>query len=134
MLEEKLVKLRLQLLNLLLYMSLKKQHRRKKIKMSIRKKIIGSDAKPRVSIYKSNSSIYSQIINDDLGKTLVSCSSSEVEKKGKNIIASKEVGLSLAKKALAVGIKNVIFDRSGYKYHGKIKSFAEGAREGGLNF
>ncbi len=115
-------------------MSLKKQHRRKKIKMSIRKKIIGSDAKPRVSIYKSNSSIYSQIINDDLGKTLVSCSSSEVDKKGKNIIASKEVGLSLAKKALAVGIKSVIFDRSGYKYHGKIKSFAEGAREGGLNF
>ncbi len=115
-------------------MSMKKQQRRKKIKMSIRNKIIGSDVKPRVSIYKSNSSIYSQIINDDLGKTLVSCSSSEIDKKGNNIIASKAVGLSLAKKALAIGIKNVIFDRSGYKYHGKIKSFAEGAREGGLNF
>ena len=115
-------------------MSMKKQQRRKKIKMSIRNKIIGSDVKPRVSIYKSNSSIYSQIINDDLGKTLVSCSSLEIDKKGNNIIASKEVGLSLAKKALAIGIKNVIFDRSGYKYHGKIKSFAEGAREGGLNF
>jgi len=115
-------------------MNLKKNKRRDKIKMSIRNKINGSEARPRISIYKSNKSIYSQIINDDLGKTLVSCSSSEIKKKGKNIFSSKEVGLSLAKKALSLGIKDVLFDRSGYKYHGKIKSFAEGAREGGLKF
>lgn len=115
-------------------MSLSKSQRRNKIKLSIRKKINGSDVRPRVSLYKSNKSIYSQIIDDIKGNTLVSCSSNEIKKKGTNIPVSKEVGLALAKKALSAGIKNVVFDRSGYKYHGKVKSFAEGAREGGLNF
>ena len=111
-------------------MSLSKSQRRNKIKLSIRKKINGSDVRPRVSLYKSNKSIYSQIIDDIKGNTLVSCSSNEIKKKGINIPVSKEVGLALAKKALSAGIKNVVFDRSGYKYHGKVKSFAEGAREG----
>ena len=115
-------------------MSLSKSQRRNKIKLSIRKKINGSDVRPRVSLYKSNKSIYSQIIDDVKGNTLVSCSSNEIKKKGINISISKEVGLVLAKKAISVGIKNVVFDRSGYKYHGKVKSFAEGAREGGLKF
>ena len=75
-----------------------------------------------------------QIIDDTKGNTIISCSSNEIKKKGINIPVSKEVGLALAKKALSAGIKNVVFDRSGYKYHGKVKSFAEGAREGGLNF
>ena len=115
-------------------MGLNKNQRRNKIKFSIRKKINGSDIRPRVSLYKSNKSIYSQIIDDKKGNTLISCSSNEIKKKGINISISKEVGLALAKKAISVGIKNVIFDRSGYKYHGKVKSFAEGAREGGLKF
>ena len=115
-------------------MSLSKSQRRNKIKLSIRKKINGSDVRPRVSLYKSNKSIYSQIIDDIKGNTLVSCSSNEIKKKGINIPVSNEVWLALAKKALSAGIKNVVFDRSGYKYHGKVKSFAEGAREGGLNF
>ena len=115
-------------------MSLSISLRRNKIKLSISKKINGSDVRPRVSLYKSNKSIYSQIIDDIKGNTLVSCSSNEIKKKGINIPVSKEVGLALAKKALSAGIKNVVFDRSGYKYHGKVKSFAEGAREGGLNF
>ena len=122
----------LQVKNIIL--SLSKSQRRNKIKLSIRKKINGSDVRPRVSLYKSNKSIYSQIIDDIKGNTLVSCSSNEIKKKGINIPVSKEVGLALAKKALSAGIKNVVFDRSGYKYHGKVKSFAEGAREGGLNF
>tara|TARA_B100001245_G_C22472424_1_gene241461 strand:- start:63 stop:413 length:351 start_codon:yes stop_codon:yes gene_type:complete len=116
-------------------MNFNKQLRRKRIKQGIRTKINGTKIRPRISIYKSNKAIYSQIINDELGNTLVSCSSIEIEKKGKkNMIISKEVGVKLAKKAVSAGIKNVLFDRSGYKYHGKIKSFAEGAREGGLNF
>jgi len=115
-------------------MNSNKNQRRNKIKYCIRKKINGSDNRPRVSLYKSNKSIYSQIIDDIKGNTIVSCSSNEIKKKGVNIPISKEVGLALAKKALSAGIKNVVFDRSGYKYHGKIKSFAEGAREGGLNF
>jgi len=115
-------------------MGLNKNQRRNKIKFSIRKKISGSDIRPRVSLYKSNKSIYSQIIDDKKGNTLISCSSNEIKKKGINISISKEVGLALAKKAISAGIKNVVFDRSGYKYHGKVKSFAEGAREGGLKF
>ena len=115
-------------------MGVNKNQRRNKIKFSIRKKINGSDVRPRVSLYKSNKSIYSQIIDDIKGNTLISCSSNEIKKKGINISISKEVGLVLAKKAISAGIKNVVFDRSGYKYHGKVKSFAEGAREGGLKF
>ena len=76
----------------------------------------------------------SSVIDDIKGNTLISCSSNEIKKKGINISISKEVGLTLAKKAMSAGIKNVVFDRSGYKYHGKVKSFAEGAREGGLKF
>ena len=115
-------------------MGVNKNQRRNKIKFSIRKKINGSDVRPRVSLYKSNKSIYSQIIDDIKGNTLISCSSNEIKKKGINISISKEVGLALAKKAISAGIENVVFDRSGYKYHGKVKSFAEGAREGGLKF
>jgi len=116
-------------------MSFNKRNRRLKIRKSIRSKLFGTKKRPRVSIFKSNRAIYSQIIDDMNGNTIVSCSSSEIKKFGKNNISScKEVGMKLAEKAKKKGIKNVLFDRSGYLYHGKVKSFAEGAREGGLIF
>ena len=116
-------------------MSINKEKRRLKIRKNIRSKISGTDDRPRVSIFKSNKAIYSQIIDDTSGTTLVSCSSTEIKKFGKNNVeSSKEVGLKLAEKAKKKGIKDVLFDRGGYLYHGKIKSFAEGAREGGLIF
>lgn len=116
-------------------MSINKEKRRLKIRKSIRSKISGTKERPRLSIFKSNKGVYAQVIDDMSGKTIVSCSSIEIKKFGKNNIeSSKEVGLNLAKKAKKKGIKEVLFDRGGYLYHGKIKSFAEGAREGGLIF
>ena len=116
-------------------MSFSKEKRRIKIKKSIRSKLVGTKERPRISLFKSNKAIYAQIIDDSIGKTLVSCSSSEIKKIGNNNIAScKQVGIKLAEKAKKKKIDNVLFDRSGYLYHGKIKSFAEGAREGGLIF
>lgn len=116
-------------------MSINKEKRRLKIRKSIRSKISGTKERPRVSVFKSNKAIYSQIIDDKSGNTLVSCSSVDIKKFGKNNIeSSKEVGIKLAEKAKKKGIKKVLFDRGGYVYHGKIKSFADGAREGGLIF
>lgn len=116
-------------------MSINKEKRRLKIRKSIRSKISGTKERPRVSVFKSNKAIYSQIIDDMSGNTLVSCSSVDIKKFGKNNIeSSKEVGMKLAEKAKKKGIKKVLFDRGGYVYHGKIKSFADGAREGGLIF
>ena len=116
-------------------MSINKEKRRLKIRKSIRSKISGTKERPRVSVFKSNKAIYSQIIDDMSGNTLVSCSSVDIKKFGKNNIeSSKEVGIKLAEKAKKKGIKKVLFDRGGYVYHGKIKSFADGAREGGLNY
>ena len=116
-------------------MSVNKEKRRLKIRKSIRSKISGTKERPRVSVFKSNKAIYSQIIDDMSGNTLVSCSSVDIKKFGKNNIeSSKEVGMKLAEKAKKKGIKKVHFDRGGYVYHGKIKSFADGAREGGLIF
>ena len=116
-------------------MSVNKEKRRLKIRKSIRSKISGTKERPRVSVFKSNKAIYSQIIDDMSGNTLVSCSSVDIKKFGKNNIeSSKEVGIKLAEKAKKKGIKMVLFDRGGYVYHGKIKSFADGAREGGLIF
>ena len=116
-------------------MSINKEKRRLKIRKSIRSKISGTKERPRVSVFKSNKAIYSQIIDDMSGNTLVSCSSVDIKKFGKNNIeSSKEVGIKLAEKAKKEGIKKVLFDRGGYVYHGKIKSVADGAREGGLIF
>ena len=116
-------------------MSFNKNKRRLKIRKSIRSKIFRTNERTTISIFKSNKAIYSQIIDDNLGLTLVSCSSNDIGKFGKNNIdTSKEVGIKLAKKATKKGISKVLFDRGGYLYHGKIKSFADGAREGGLIF
>ena len=114
-----------------------KLSRRDRIKMGIRKRLSGSSTRPRLSVYRSNKGIYAQIIDDVSGKTLVSASSLSKDfnaEKGTKIDQSVAVGKLVAEKAIAAGIKDVVFDRNGYLYHGRVKSLAEGAREGGLNF
>lgn len=109
--------------------------RRQKIKLSIRKKMEGTPARPRLSVFRSNKVIYAQLIDDSKGHTLASSSSVELDKKGGvNLDISKNVGKKVAEKAIANGIQEVVFDRNGYLYHGNIKALAEGAREGGLKF
>jgi large subunit ribosomal protein L18 len=100
----------------------------------IRKKIIGTSERPRLNVYRSNLNIFAQIINDAAGVTLISASSKEIEKKGTKTEISLEVGKLLAKKALEKKITAVVFDKSSYKYHGRVKALADGAREGGLIF
>jgi len=115
-----------------------KTSRRLKIKYRVRKKVVGTDEKPRLSVFRSNKQIYAQLINDDKGITLVSASSREKafdeKKEGTKTDTAKEVGKLIAEKAKEAGIENVVFDRNGYLYHGRVKSLAEGAREGGLKF
>ena len=109
--------------------------RRLRIKKGIRKKLEGTSARPRLSVFKSNKAIYAQVIDDAKGHTLLATSSKDFDKKGGVTLSiSKTVGQKLAEKALASGIKDIVFDRNGYLYHGNIKALAEGAREGGLNF
>jgi large subunit ribosomal protein L18 len=103
-------------------------------KKRIRAKISGTLVKPRLTVFKSLKSVYAQVINDAQGKTLVSARLSEIKKAGNTIEGAKEVGKLIATKCIAAKITEVVFDRSGYQYHGKIKAIAEGAREGGLNF
>ncbi|MEX1013783.1 MAG: 50S ribosomal protein L18 [Candidatus Paceibacterota bacterium] len=95
----------------------------------------GTSEKPRLSVYRSNKYIHAQIIDDNSGKTLISASSKEVNKeKGTKSEKASKLGKILAEKALKEDIKNVFFDRGEYRYHGRVKALAEGAREGGLNF
>lgn len=108
---------------------------RLRIKRGIRRKLSGTAVRPRISVFKSNTRLYAQIIDDEQGHTLVSASSAELgAKKNTNIEVAKEVGKKLAEKATASGISEVVFDRNGYIYHGKVKALADGAREGGLKF
>ena len=114
-----------------------KSEQRQKIKYRIRKKISGTASKPRLSVYRSNTEIYAQLIDDVAGVTLAAASS-----KDKNIAAqkanktekSKLVGNAVAQKAIELGLSAVVFDRGGNLYHGRVKAVAEGAREGGLKF
>jgi large subunit ribosomal protein L18 len=115
-------------------MAFSKVTRRLKIRQGIRRKISGTKERPRLCVYKSNKGIYAQIIDDSAGHTLVSASSREMGKDSITVQISKEVGKKLAEKAKEGGIENVIFDRSGYLYHGRVKALADGAREGGLKF
>jgi len=119
-------------------MALTKQQRRYRIKWRIRKHIKGTAQKPRMSVFRSNNQIYVQFIDDLENKTLLAvCSrNKEIAEKGKvsNIEQAKLVGNLAAKKALENGITQVVFDRNGYLYHGRVKSLAEAAREGGLKF
>lgn len=114
-----------------------KIQRRLRVKKGIRKKVFGTAERPRLTIFRSNTSIYAQIIDDVARKTLVSCSSRIKlisEQKITKTQRSAEVGKLVANKAIQAGISTVVFDRNGYKYHGRVKAVAEGAREGGLQF
>ena len=118
-------------------MLVKKVARRNKIRSRIRKKVTGTSQRPRLSVYRSNKDIYVQLVDDVNGHTLVAASSREKdlsENKGSKIEKSKLVGQKVAERAKDAGIDNVVFDRGGYLYHGRVKALAEGAREGGLNF
>ena len=115
-------------------MALSKLNRRIRLKKGIRRKISGTAERPRLSVFKSNKGIYGQLIDDISGHTIAAVSSKETGKVGVNIEISKVTGQKLAEKAKQAGIESVIFDRNGYPYHGKVKSFADGAREGGLKF
>ncbi|MEO8719641.1 MAG: 50S ribosomal protein L18 [Ginsengibacter sp.] len=110
---------------------------RQKIRYRIRKKISGSATKPRLSVFRSNKDVYVQLIDDASGTTIASASSRQKDiaaQTGNKVTTSKMVGEAIAKKSQELGIKDVVFDRSGYLYHGRIKAVAEGAREGGLIF
>lgn len=123
-----------------------KVERRLRRKRRIRKKIWGTSERPRLSVFRSKKEIYAQIIDDSVGHTLVACSSltpeirekiKELKEKGEiknKIDIARLVGKYLAEKAKAKGINKVVFDRGGYKYHGRVKALADGAREGGLEF
>ncbi|MBN2778015.1 MAG: 50S ribosomal protein L18 [Bacteroidales bacterium] len=116
-------------------MALSKIERRQKIKRRIRKNAFGTAEKPRMSVYRSNKQISVQIIDDVQAKTLVSATSKHKDIEGAKATKSEKaamVGKMIAKVALDAGINEVIFDRNGYLYHGKVKALADGAREGGL--
>ena len=117
-------------------MALTKVEKRIRIKRRVRGKISGSAELPRLSVFKSNKEIYAQLVDDKEGKTLVSASSREkgVDDKGTKTEVSEAVGKAIAAKALAAGIENVVFDRNGFVYHGRVKALADGAREAGLKF
>ncbi len=110
---------------------------RQKIRYRIRKKISGSSSKPRLSVFRSNTEIYVQLIDDNNGTTIASASSRQKDlaaQKVNKVEKSKLVGAAIAQRSIELGIKDVVFDRSGYIYHGRVKAVAEGAREGGLVF
>jgi large subunit ribosomal protein L18 len=113
---------------------LAKQEKRIKRHARVRARVIGSNEKPRLCVFRSNSHIYAQLIDDNKNSTIVSANDIEISGKKDKATASKEVGALLAKKAAEKKITEVVFDRGGYKYHGRVKALAEGAREGGLKF
>ncbi len=119
-----------------------KNQTRTKIHIRIRKKIAGTTERPRLSIYRSVSHVYAQVIDDSKGETLVSAGTVEKGKgqkgdkrpTGGNVASAKEVGKLIAERAKEKGIKKVVFDRGGYLYHGRVKALADAAREAGLEF
>lgn len=114
-------------------MTTKKEQRRLKIKFRIRKSVNGIAERPRLSVFRSNKQIYAQVINDLTGTTLASASSLGLEKLAK-IEQAKKVGALIAEHAKTAGIEQVVFDRNGYLYHGRVQALADAAREGGLKF
>ncbi len=113
-----------------------KKKLRSKRHLRVRRKISGTNERPRLAVYRSEKNIYAQIIDDVKGTTLVSASSvdKDFQGVGSNKEAAKVVGQTIAKRAIEKGIKEVIFDRGGYIYHGRVQNLAEGAREAGLEF
>ena len=118
-------------------MALTKTERRNRIKSRVRKIVTGTAERPRLSVFRSNNQIYAQLIDDNNATTLLAAASSEKEistQNGSKIEKAALVGKLLAKKAKDAGIENVVFDRNGYLYHGRVKQLADAAREGGLKF
>ena len=114
-----------------------KSLRRQNIRHRIRRKITGVSQKPRLTVFRSNTEIYAQLVDDGNGVTIASASSKEKDilaQKGTKVEKSKLVGHAIARKAKELGINDVVFDRGGYLYHGRVKSLADGAREEGLKF
>ena len=108
-------------------------------KVRVRKKVMGSDGRPRICVFRSNKHIYAQVISDDQGKTLAAVSTlsdsvADTSKKAKGVEVAKRVGLALAKVCKERNITQVVFDRNGFLFHGRVKAVADGAREGGLKF
>ena len=110
-----------------------KAQRWAKRKRRVRRRIFGTTEKPRLSVFRSNQNIYAQLINDIEGRTLASASTTHMER-GSTAEAASEVGKQLADNAKSAGVHTIVFDRSGYRYHGRVKALAEAAREGGLSF
>ena len=115
-------------------MAITKESRRQTIRYRVRSKVSGTAERPRLSVFRSNKEIYAQLVDDVKGVTLVAASSKNGELAGSKMEKANAVGKAIAEKALAAGIEAVVFDRGGYLYHGRVKSLAEGAREGGLKF
>ena len=118
-------------------MALTKNQKRLRIKSRIRKVVSGTEARPRLAVFRSNKEIYAQVVDDVTGKTIIAASSRDKDissAKGTKSEIATLVGKSIAEKALKAGVETISFDRGGYQYHGRVKSLAEGAREGGLKF
>ncbi len=118
-------------------MALSKNDRRDRIRFRIRKTVSGTEQRPRLAVFRSNKEIYAQLIDDVTGKTITAASSRDKDidaSKVNKTEAAKLVGKAIAEKATKAGVETVSFDRGGYLYHGRVKSLAEGAREGGLKF
>ena len=118
---------------------LSKDLHRQRVHERVRNKVEGTPERPRLAVYRSLGHIYAQVIDDRSGKTLVSASSIDGETKknlkgGGNIAAAKVIGKTVAERAKAAGVNKVVFDRGGYKYHGRVKALADAAREAGLQF
>jgi large subunit ribosomal protein L18 len=116
-----------------------KEDVRKRLHQRIRKKLAGTPERPRLAVFRSQSHIYAQVIDDEAGQTLCAASSLDKDlktefKRGSNVAAAKGVGKLIAGRAKEKGIKAVVFDRGGFQYHGRIKALADAAREGGLKF
>ncbi len=110
--------------------------RRRRRKIGIRKKVLGQPERPRLSIFRSANHIYGQVIDDLSGRTLVSASSRDKDWDGAggNVEGARKVGTQLAERAKGAGVSKVVFDRNGFRYHGRVKALADAAREGGLEF
>jgi large subunit ribosomal protein L18 len=114
-----------------------KSHTRTRRKRGLRKRIFGVPDRPRLTIFRSAKHIYAQVIDDLAGKTLASASTTEKADKiakGGNCGAAEHVGTKIAERAIGAGVKQVVFDRAGFRYHGRIKALADAARKGGLKF
>jgi large subunit ribosomal protein L18 len=112
---------------------------RRRVHKRIRKRVTGTEKRPRLCIHFSSKHVYAQVINDDLGRTLVSASTAESDLKGKGKIganrsSAEKIGKTIAERLLAKKMDSVVFDRGGFQYHGKVKALADAAREGGLKF